>query len=67
MLLPPNINSKLQAKAPEEKGGHYEDTGFLHAAKVAELLEKDSRWSKKTRKEREKELLDWAKSRWADG
>ena len=67
MLLPPNINSKLQAKAPEEKVSHYEDTGFLHAAKVVELLKKDSRWSKKTRKEREKELLDWAKSRWTDG
>lgn len=62
MILPPNLNSKLQDKVPKEKFSEYRKTGLLSAIEVASTL----RWSKKAVREREKMLLHWASKEWAD-
>ena len=63
MLLPPNLNSKLRDKPPKEKREAYRQTGLLIAEKVASV---SRRWSRKTVKERESEILKWAAVEWAD-
>ncbi|WP_428102941.1 DUF262 domain-containing protein [Candidatus Rariloculus sp.] len=62
MVLPPNLNSKLQDKAPKVKREAYRKTGLLSAIEVASRR----RWTSRTVREREAELLDWALSEWAD-
>ena len=62
MILPPKLNSKLQDRKPKQKLEAYRQTGLLSANKVASTL----RWSKKAVREREKELLQWAATEWAD-
>jgi len=63
LILPPRLNSKLGAKAPEEKADEYRKTGLLLAQEVAECLHD---WSFKATEERETALLDWALREWAD-
>ena len=63
MLLPPNLNSKLRDKPPKEKRKAYRQTGLLIAGKVASV---PRRWSRRTVKERENEILKWATDEWAD-
>ena len=63
VLLPPNLNSKLRDKPPKEKREAYRQTGLLIAGKVASV---PRRWSQKTVKERENEILKWAAVEWAD-
>ena len=67
MLLPPNINSKLQNKPPQQKADEYLKTGFYHAREVAEMLENSPRWSKRACKQREEKLLSWAAVEWGGG
>ncbi|MBT9141421.1 MAG: hypothetical protein DDT30_02013 [Dehalococcoidia bacterium] len=63
LILPPRLNSKLGAKAPEEKAGDYRNTGLLLAQQVADRLHS---WSFEATKERETALLEWALQEWAD-
>jgi len=65
MLLPPNLNSTLQDRKPKNKIDAYHQTGLLIAGAVVTTLEA-RRWSTKTIKDREAELLKWAASEWAD-
>ena len=62
MILPPNLNAKLQDKPPREKLEAYRQTGLVSAIEVASK----SRWTKRTVREREEDLLRWATDEWAD-
>lgn len=63
LILPPRLNSKLGARAPEEKADEYRNTGLLLAQQVADRLHS---WSFKATEEREAALLEWALQEWAD-
>tara|TARA_R110001606_G_scaffold399293_1_gene583869 strand:+ start:37 stop:1218 length:1182 start_codon:yes stop_codon:yes gene_type:complete len=65
MLLPPNLNAKLQAISPKEKKEPYRQTGLLLADEVCTAIDK-KRWSKKAIRERESDLLKWALEEWGD-
>ena len=65
MMLPPELNSKLQDKAPSKKAPCYTKTGLLAAQEVANLISK-SGWSSTVMAERKDTLLKWAQLEWAD-
>ena len=67
MLLPPNTNSRLQDKPPQQKSDDYLKTGFYHAREVVEMLRRSPRWSKRMCKKREERMLRWAESEWGGG
>ncbi len=62
VLLPLNLNVKLQAK---DKANDYRTTGLLIAGAVADAIDK-SNWNVKSVEQREEALLQWAKTEWAD-
>ena len=62
MILPPNLNAKLQDKPSRQKLEAYRRTGLLSAIEVASK----SQWTKRTVREREEELLRWATDEWGD-
>ena len=65
ILLPPKLNSRLQANNPKNKSDAYRKTGLLIASEVADMI--DSRgWGAKSIAERENVLLDWVTTEWAD-
>lgn len=64
MLLPPNLNSKLQDQKPEEKTDSYTKTGLLCAIEVADIITKEG-WGPIQVEERENKILNWIKSTWA--
>ena len=66
MLLPPQINSRLQDTQPQNKIESYRGTGFQHADEVADMLQASPRWSKQTCKDRERRLLQWAEREWRE-
>jgi hypothetical protein len=62
-LLPPKLNSKLNAMVPGDKAVEYEKTGLL----VAGSLKRDLKnWNPTSVQQREDELLEWAKKEWGD-
>ena len=63
VVLPPNLNSKLGAKAPKEKAEDYKKTGLLITQEIANDL---SRWQRATIEVRENSLLEWALKEWDD-
>jgi hypothetical protein len=65
VLLPPKLNSKLQAMPAEDKILPYRKTGLLIAGEVADQMENGG-WDIKAIKQREEKLIEWAKSEWAD-
>lgn len=65
LLLPPGLNSKLQAKRPKAKTQDYRRTGLLIAEEVADEIETTG-WGRKAIGQRENDLLEWAESEWAD-
>lgn len=62
VLLPPGLNEKLGAKAPQDKAAAYQKTGMLIVQEVASLL---PGWSKRNITSREKKIIAWAKGEWA--
>lgn len=64
LLLPPQLNSKLGARAPKKKTQDYRDTGLLIAQQVANSLSKP--WNNAAIDKRERMLLKWARQQWAD-
>lgn len=66
VLLPPNLNSKLNDKDAKAKAGDYVKTGLLVAGRVAEVINKKKGWTKVEIEAWEEELLKWAKVEWAD-
>lgn len=66
VLLPPKLNSQLQAKPAKDKADDYIQTGLLIAGKVAKSIQAKNRWTAKEIAEREEELLAWASKEWAD-
>jgi hypothetical protein len=65
VLLPPKLNSKLQAKAAKDKTSAYRKTGLLIAGEVADLIDGEG-WTKTAIEDREEALLKWAATEWAD-
>ena len=65
VLLPPKLNSKLQASDPKDKADAYRKTGLLIAGEVADRIESGG-WKAKAIEEREATLLAWATTEWAD-
>jgi len=65
LLLPPKLNSQLRAISPSKKVEEYRKTGLLIARKAANQLE-GTLWGARQIEIREKELLDWAKTEWAE-
>lgn len=63
MMLPPGVNSSLQAKDPSVKAETYKTCGLLSTVEVAKLL-KQRRWSRKTVEKRGKKLIAWARNEW---
>lgn len=66
MMLPPNLNSRLQDSPPTKKLGAYRDTGLITAQEVAS----DWSWTKSSRSKsvglREQKILQWAREEWDD-
>ena len=65
MLLPPGRNSQLGDQSPSDKASSYRETGFYHAAEVADMLDGAS-WGKRACEKRERQILEWVKQEWAD-
>ena len=63
LLLPPGLNSKLNASKPEAKANAYRETGLAIAAEVAERIPP---WDEKAVKTRDDELFEWAREEWSD-
>ena len=64
LLLPPNLNSQLRDRDPEEKAEAYIDTGLLIAKEVGQTI-RQSGWGAEQVQEREKRLLEWIRSEWS--
>ena len=62
MILPLDLNKKLQDKPPSKKLKRYRKTGLLTAIEVASV----SRWSKRAVRKREETILQWATQEWTD-
>jgi len=65
VLLPPRLNSKLQANNPKKKASAYLQTGLLIAGEVANIINTKG-WNSKSINGRETALLNWASTEWAD-
>lgn len=65
VLLPPKLNSKLQALDPEDKAAEYRKTGLLIASEVADVIDAGG-WDRKAIEKRESLILKWASKEWAD-
>ena len=63
MLLPPDMNSALKDKPPEEKFSAYRCTGLRTALEVASTKQK---WGLEAIERREEKILRWAKREWRD-
>lgn len=63
MLLPPRLNSQLQAKPPSLKAPKYTETGLLHAR---EVVASSAQWDRDAVIAREEALITWATTEWAD-
>ena len=66
LILPPRLNSKLGAKPAKSKSSEYRKTGLLVATEVADTLDGLAEWTEQAIREREKDLLEWARKEWAD-
>ena len=64
LLLPPNLNSQLGDKTPEEKADSYINTGLLIAKEVG-LTIKQSGWGADEVQDREQQLLSWIQREWS--
>jgi len=64
VLLPPPLNSKLQALDPRKKADAYTKTGLLIAQEVASEL--NAPWKRASIGQREEKLLAWATEEWGE-
>jgi len=63
VLLPPRLNSQLQALSPDAKVAEYRKTGLAVASEVADLIEA-GKWDEAAIDGRTNALLDWARDNW---
>lgn len=66
VMLPPNLNSRLQNKPTKEKVGDYTQTGLLVAGRVASIFAEGNGWKREQIGTWEEELVSWAAREWAD-
>lgn len=65
LLLPPNINSRLGDKEPEEKAQEYRNTRLLGAEAVAKTIEADG-WDDEEIVNRSYEIMEWVNETFND-
>lgn len=65
-ILPPGVNSKLQDDDPIRKITDYRESGLLLTIEVGRLIERLKKWDLAAVEHREKRLIKWASSEWAD-
>lgn len=65
MLLPPDVNSGLKDKPPEEKFSEYHATGLRTAQEVVDRA-KTKKWGPKDIQWRKTKILKWAAKEWGD-
>ena len=65
LLLPPNINSRLSDKDPEEKAQEYRNTRLLGAEAVAKTIEADG-WDDNDIVNRSLEIMEWVNETFND-
>ena len=65
MLLPPDVNSSLKDKPPEEKFSEYHATGLRTAQEVVDRA-KTKKWGPKDIQWRKTKILKWAAKEWGD-
>lgn len=65
VLLPPNLNSKLQDLSPKDKVAAYRKTGLLVVGEVVDAIDADG-WTEESINKREAKLVEWATIEWAD-
>ena len=65
LLLPPNINSRLGDKDPEEKAQEYRNTRLLGAEAVAKTIEADG-WDDEEMANRGYEIMEWVNETFTD-
>lgn len=66
MLLPPKLNSGLQAAPVKKKLDAYRRTGLLIADEAIKFIGRQGDWTEAKIIRREKALIDWARTEWAD-
>ena len=66
MLLPPKLNSSLQAAPVKENLNAYRRTGLLIADEAIKFIGRQGDWTEAKIAKREKALIDWARTEWAD-
>jgi len=67
LMLPPGVNSQLQDREPRVKAAKYESCGLLAATEVAKLLKRNNgKWSRAIVERRERGLIRWAGTEWAN-
>jgi uncharacterized membrane protein YgaE (UPF0421/DUF939 family) len=62
VILPPNINSKVQDKSFEKKKEIYQQHRQL---KILDEIIKENDWDLEAIKKREEKLIEWAKKEWS--
>ena len=65
LILPPKLNSELQASAPKSKADGYIKTGLLVAREVAEQISSEG-WTFEAMKNRKTKIAEWAEKEWGD-
>lgn len=65
LILPPSLNSKLQALNPTDKAEEYIKTGLLVAREAGEQILSEG-WTFDTMAKRRTKIVDWAEKEWGD-
>ncbi len=65
-MLPPGVNSKLKDRDPESKADTYNHCGLALTMAVGKQIKKRRKWDLHAIEARERDLIQWAKSEWAD-
>lgn len=65
-MLPPGINSSLQAKPPVEKAQRYLTCGLRGTMSVGGLVEQSGGWSEDQVRERARQIEQFVRTEWAD-
>lgn len=66
IVLPPGLNSSLQAKPPTEKAQSYLTCGLRGTISVGRVIEQTGGWSEDQVKERARQIEQFVREEWAD-
>ena len=66
IMLPPGMNSSLQADPPKEKFNAYLSCGLRETMAVGKLIKKTGTWTEKQAKERAERIEQYVRTEWSD-